>query len=281
MALTATQCRVLDDWFPGHVLVADMSWGLVDTVVQHHRWHGGEVVVKAAGPGNHHIGREITGREQWCRPWHGRIGCLLHASPELNVIAVEYLPGVLVQDSTEALDPELHRQAGELLARFHRQASRQDPHHELSLDARALRWLEGPHRIAPAAERLLRERIAAHAHPVATLVPTHGDWQERNWLVHQGRLFVIDLGRFDWRPAATDLVRLDRREWRDRPELAEAFVKGYGSDPRQASGWERINLREAVGTVCWANQVGDEAFEAHGFTHLAECLGLDESEVRA
>lgn len=279
MPLSDGQRARVDDWFPGHEVVADHSWGLVDTVVEHRRWSGGDVVVKAAGPSNHHIAREVAGREQFSSVWEGRIGRLLHADLQQNVLAVEYLPGELAQDSDHSLDPDLHRQAGELIAAFHAQASRVDVNHEAAMDAKALRWLEGPHRIRPEVERLGRDRIAAHDHPAATLVPTHGDWQERNWLVHEGELYVIDLGRFDWRPPLVDLVRLSRNEWLRAPSLADHFLAGYGSDPREGAAWERANLREAIGTVCWAHQVGDTAFEARGITHLAECLGIGEDEV--
>lgn len=35
-----------------------------------------------------------------------------------------------------------------------------------------------------------------HYRPSA-LVPTYGDWQPRDWLWDDGRLLVIDLGRFE------------------------------------------------------------------------------------
>ena len=47
-------------WFPGAEVIADLSWGLTDTVVLHVRHAEGESIIKAGGPGNHHIGREIT-----------------------------------------------------------------------------------------------------------------------------------------------------------------------------------------------------------------------------
>jgi hypothetical protein len=52
------------------------------------------------------------------------------------------------------------------------------------------------------------------------VVPTHGDWQPRNWLIDEGVVRVIDFGRADLRPAAEDFVRLARQDyWRDlRPE---------------------------------------------------------------
>ena len=104
------------------------------------------------------------------------------------------------------------------------------------------------------------------------LVPTHGDWQPRNWLVHDGVVSVIDLGRADLRPAMTDLTRLAAQDFRRDPRLEAAFLEGYGSDPREPSAWHRTRLREAVGTAVWAHQVGDEAFEAQGHRMIEDAL---------
>lgn len=104
------------------------------------------------------------------------------------------------------------------------------------------------------------------------LVPTHGDWHPRNWLIDQGTVRVIDFGRFAFRPASTDLTRLAAQQWRSRPELEQAFFSGYGDDPRDPDAWRLEALREAVGTACWAYRVGDEAFERQGHRMLAEAL---------
>lgn len=275
MTLDQAQQAAVERWFPEAEVVVDMSWGLVDTVVLHLRTHVGEVVVKAAGPGNRHIGREITGHRKWAAPWleNDRINRLLHADPEHNLLALSYLPGSLVQGTTAAGDAEIHRQAGELLAAFHQQASMISEDYEDRMDAQAIRWLDGEHRIAVENEVALRRVIAAHAHAPAVLVPTHGDWQPRNWLVDDaGRVSIIDLGRAQWRPALTDLARLARQDWQERPDLEAAFLTGYGSDPREAAAWQRTLVREAIGTAAWAYQVGDESFEDQGHRMIQQCL---------
>ncbi|MEO7129831.1 MAG: aminoglycoside phosphotransferase family protein [Dermatophilaceae bacterium] len=274
MALSPSQQRIIDGWFPGAEVVADLSWGLVDTVVLHLRHDRGEAVVKAAGPDNGHIAREIVAHERWTGPWvsAGRVGCLLHSDRAHNVIALSYLPGVLVQGTPAADDPDTYRQAGALLAAYHRQATRISPSYEAEMDARALRWLDGDHRISAETETRLRGVIASHDLPPTELVPTHGDWQTRNWLVDDGQILVIDLGRADWRPASTDFARLARREWEGRPELEQAFLAGYGGDPREPAAWRRTLLREAIGTASWAHQVGDELFEEQGHRMIAQAL---------
>ena len=57
-----------------------------------------------------------------------------------------------------------------------------------------------------------------------------------------------------------------------RPDLEEALGEGSGSDPRDPASWRRTLLREAVGTACWAHQVGDAEFEAQGHRMIADVL---------
>ena len=276
VGLNQAQQRLVDAWFPGCEVVEDLSWGLVDTTVLHLRASGRDVVVKAAGPGNHHIGREIVAHRQWTWPWltDRRVGRLLHADRERNVIALDYLPGVLVGGTPSAADPEIHRQAGELLAGFHGQASAVSEDYEQQMDARALRRLDGEHRIPPAVVAQLRAALAEHDRGPCTLVPTHGDWQPRNWLTDDGVLRIIDLGRADRRPAMSDLARLARQEWEGRADLEEAFLAGYGADPREPGAWRRTLLREAIGTATWAYQVGDQPFEEQGHRMIHQALEM-------
>ncbi|MFC8523417.1 phosphotransferase family protein [Pseudarthrobacter sp. NPDC057230] len=104
------------------------------------------------------------------------------------------------------------------------------------------------------------------------VVPTHGDWQPRNWLSDQGAVKAIDFGRFDFRPAVTDFCRLTVQQWQQAPSLEAAFLRGYGEDPRSQSVWRMNLLREAVGTAVWARFVGDEAFESQGHRMLHQAL---------
>ena len=87
-----------------------------------------------------------------------------------------------------------------------------------------------------------------------------------------GRLALIDFGRADWRPAATDLGRLHAQQFRGRPDLEQAFLDGYGSDPREWLAWRRDRLRDAVGTAVWAHQMGQEEFERVGLRMIADVL---------
>ena len=121
-------------------------------------------------------------------------------------------------------------------------------------------------------EERLRVEIASWPTPTATLVPTHGDWQPRNWLIHEGVVSVIDFGRAAMRPAMSDFVRLAAQDFRRAPSLEAAFLEGYGCDPREPSAWYRNRVREAISTAAWAYRVGDETFEALGHQMISDAL---------
>jgi thiamine kinase-like enzyme len=178
----------------------------------------------------------------------------------------------LVLGSGHAEDPRVYRQAGELLALLHAQVVVTDDDHERRENERSLAWLSRPHRIPAHTVRRLRAEITSWPTPPARLVPTHGDWQPRNWLVHDGVVGVIDFGRAAMRPAFTDFGRLAAQDFRRDPQLEAAFLDGYGPDPREPDAWHRTRVREAIGTAAWAYRVGDETFEAQGHRMIAEAL---------
>jgi hypothetical protein len=272
--LTLRQLALLNAWFPQLAVIADLSWGLVDTIVLHVRDRDRDVIVKAGGPDNNHIGREIAAHRAWvgCLAEIDRAPQLLHSDESANVLVTTFVEGHLVLGAQAEWRADTYAQAGQLLGRFHSQARRVDKDYEHRANAAALRWLDGAHGIAPAVEARLRAEIDALDSPTVTVVPTHGDWQPRNWLHHRGTVKVIDFGRADWRPADSDFGRLANQQFLDRPDLERAFLDGYGSDPREPSAWRRTRLREAVGTACWAYQVGEFQFEEQGHRMIADVL---------
>lgn len=272
MPLSVRQRDLVAAWLPGAQTLADHSWGLIDTTVIRVRHRGRDLTIKAGGPGNHHIAREITAHEEFTAPLlPGRAPALLHRDRDASVLVTTWLPGDLVQGREAEWDPQTYHQAGDLLARWHTQARRRDSGWLASQRDRAARWLEGPHRIPSEQVVRARERLSSvHVEPVL-VVPTHGDLSPRNWVVDQGRISFIDFGRAAWRPAATDLARLSTGHWRGRPDLEAAFLEGYGPDPRE-HWWPDTLLAEAIGVAAWAHQVGDQPFEAHGLRMVAEAL---------
>ncbi|MFE5410040.1 phosphotransferase [Microbacterium sp. NPDC056569] len=273
--LSAAQGALVGAWLPGAEVVADLSWNQVETTVLQVRQGDRTLIVKAAGDTDHHLGRELDAHEGgYVMPWtrHGHAAQLRFADREARVLVLDWLPGELAYRTPAGVDPDVHRRAGALLREFHAQATRRSEGTDAAATRRATAWLDSPHAIAPAVERRLRAALAGLPPVEDDLVPTHGDWQPRNWLVDAGEVRVIDFGRFAFRPAATDLVRLAAQEWRQNPACETAFLDGYGRDPRHPSHWILMRLREAVGTACWAHQVGDREFEAQGHRMIAEVL---------
>jgi aminoglycoside/choline kinase family phosphotransferase len=274
--LSPVQVEILDDWLPGAEVVRDHGWGLVATTVLEVVHADERLIVKAGGERDGHIAREITAHRKWLAPWttRGRAPVLVRCDLEAKLVVTRFLPGRLVLGDASANEPATYRQAGDLLAAFHAQERHVDTGHESTENAKALAWLDGPHRIHASTERRLRSVIASWPEPEVTLVPTHGDWQPRNWLVDDGIVSVIDFGRAALRPAMTDLARLAAQDFLRDPALERAFLDGYGSDPREPEAWLRNRVREAIGTATWAYAVGDEPFEAQGHRMIADVLEI-------
>ena len=275
--LSGPQRAVLGEWMPGAHVVRDHSWGLVGTTVLEVSWGGERFVVKAGDERDHHLAREIRAHERWIGVWasRGRAPRLVFADTGAKLLVTRFLPGVLVEGTEHEQAAETYRQAGELLAAFHGQAQVRDEEFEARRKAKALEWLDQPHRIPAQAVSRLREVIAVWPTPSTVAVPTHGDWQPRNWLVDDGVISVIDFGRTDLRPAVTDFARLVARQWRGNAELEAAFFEGYGERPGDAGAWRRNQVAEAIGTAAWAYQVGDEGFERQGLRMIADVLALE------
>lgn len=257
-------------------LLADMSWELLHTRVLHVRAGGADYVIKAGGPGNHHIGREISAHRTAVAALReaGRCSRLVAADRDAGILITTYLPGRLAERTPAEHDPVVHAQAGAVLRLLHDAGTRTDPDLDAQLVGRALARLDERHRLSEATADRVRGILTRHRPGPVAVVPTHGDWQPRNWLWDGELLCAIDFGRFDHRPAATDLVRLSAQQWRGRPDLEAAFLDGYGGDPREASSWPVLLLCEAVGTAVWAFQVGDEPFERQGHRMVADALAL-------
>ncbi len=272
--LSPRQRALLGQWLPGASIEKDHSWGLVNTTVLEVLHAKSRFIVKAGGDDDHHVERELYAHRHWLLPWtsRGRAPALEHGDAEAKLLVTRYLPGQLVLGSDRSDDPSAFQQAGELLALFHAQAAATDHDYEMRENEKALAWLSGPHRITAPVVARLRAQIAAWPTPPATLTPTHGDWQPRNWLIRDGIVSVIDFGRAAMRPALTDFARLAAQDFRRNPNLEAAFLDGYGPDPRTPDTWYRTRVREAIGTACWARRVGSESFEAQGHQMIAEVL---------
>lgn len=282
---TIEQRRWLTSVLGHHEIVEDLSWpGSPSSVWSVADSSNRSFVVKvSAGAMKHHIAREIDAHETVVPSLAATEDAqpFVAASRDLGMLVVGRLPGELVAETDAATDPRTHHDAGALLVRIHGAERpvpetnwRTDHRYEAVQNEQIRRWLAATHRIPLDRQRAVEAVLDRQEHRPVTVVPTHGDWQPRNWLIdaRSGRVRVIDFGRFAWRPAQTDLVRCWSNEWRDRPELEAAHLDGYGGDPRDDT-WPLECLRQAVSTAAWAHQMGDEAFEQHGLDMIDRVLG--------
>lgn len=271
--LSPRQRELIRSWLPDVEIEADLSWGLVETTVLRARVGDKVVVIKGGGESDHHIAREIRAHREWNEPWtaHGRAARMLHCDAAAKLLVTEYLPGRLVQEDPAAAELDTYLQAGELLRAYHSQLAVEDVDYEARANSKALSWLSGPHRIAPETAGALRAAVESWQPATTICVPTHGDWQGRNWLIDDhGVVRVIDFGRAALRAAAEDFERLAVGEFKRYPGAEEAFLAGYGPDPREPEIWFRQRVRNAIATACWAYRVGDEKFEAQGHQMIAD-----------
>lgn len=131
--LTQTQRHIVHQWLPHATLVADLSWERLGTaVLQLHTSHG-DRILKAGGPTNHHIDREIYAHQHFTAPWlvQNRSARMLRHDLDAKILLLDYLPGTLIEGTPSAADPVIYRQTGAMLAEFHGQANRFDPDYEL------------------------------------------------------------------------------------------------------------------------------------------------------
>ncbi len=83
-----------------------------------------------------------------------------------------------------------------------------------------------------------------------------------------------------WLDSCRELVKMQLREWLERPELEEAFLDGYGHRPGAAEEafMAASRAQEAIGIIWWSHHHDDPAFAAAG--HRALQHVLERPEVR-
>jgi len=72
-----------------------------------------------------------------------------------------------------------------LLAQLHGQLAVRTPSFEAASQQKALDWLDARHRITPAVVARFRAKVESWDTRSVISVPTHGDWQPRNWLIER------------------------------------------------------------------------------------------------
>jgi thiamine kinase-like enzyme len=264
--ITDEQDRLLVSWLGSYTVVRDYSWPLQDTNVLHVATQSGAGYIVKASTTSHHIRREIEVHGAGLEALQGRVPVLRHACAQAGILVTEFLPGTLVEGTAAEDDPETYRQAGALLRSLHRPAGA-SPHYAKALAKKTRAWMDRAHALLPESQlNKLGQELDGLNLGAVELVTTHGDYQPRNWLQDNGEVKVIDFGRADHRPWVHDLVRLSHQQFLGKPDLKDAFHHGLGRNvgPADTDIWRLENLNQAIGTVVWAHQVGDTAFEESG-----------------
>jgi Ser/Thr protein kinase RdoA (MazF antagonist) len=255
-------------------VVADHSWtelGLA-VVVEVMTGAGDARIVKAHSDDVRHV-IEVAAYERWVPAIADRAPRLLAVDRSCRAVVLSKLDAGPPADD---LAPEVYRDAGALLRRFHEAAAptigegwaagRLDNLREwidrmpaALVDDDDVAWVEA-------------EAAVLRSLPAPACVPCHGDWQPRNWRVDAaGRVFTFDFERArpDW--WIHDIQRMWWREWIDRPERRAAFLDGYGRelDETELAG---LRARSAIGhlvQIVWATEHRDLAFAEDGRANLA------------
>lgn len=278
-SLSPQQRARLEVLYPDAAIVADHSWPFGITVLEFHA-AGTHLLLKASGT-SHHLEREYRAHTRWLGALDADVPSLVAYDHTAGLLVKTFLPGRLVLASPAERDPEVFRRAGTLLGRLHRGlAPIQAPHYEESMVRKTRAWLGRAAGLAPAEQlRAATHWLEAYRPSPVELVPTHGDYQPRNWLLRpDGRLAVIDFGRAELRPWYSDLVRMEHGDFAIRPALRVAFMDGYGSAPAPDGGaaadaGRRLDeLMQSLGTIVWSHEMGDAHFEEHGRSMLARIL---------
>lgn len=166
--------------------------------------------------------------------------CLAHHREPPRALLLSSVPGRTVDAARLASQDEarLHYLAGTVLRRLHNEVPFVDRDPVTPGDALLMRvraWAKRAEEVLDAA--LIRRVTATMQRLVATPVslrraPSHGDFSPKNWLVRgtgEGlELFLVDFEHAAPHPWLWDLARLWTTTWRWRPNLQEAFARGYG-----------------------------------------------------
>jgi Ser/Thr protein kinase RdoA (MazF antagonist) len=174
------------------------------------------------------------------------------------------------------LPPSVYADAGAVLRQFHGSGEELvDPGWAAQRLSNLDSWIERmpPGLVDPEDVKWVREQAARLLDlPPPPLVPCHGDFQPRNWLVDRdGRVLVFDFekARHDW--WIHDIQRMWWKEWAGRPDLRDHFLAGYGRqlDETEVAGFRANSARGHLIQIIWATQHRDLTFADEGRTYLA------------
>lgn len=263
--ISAQQDALLRDWLGEWQLVADHSWPLQDTTVLHVRNSTGDHMVKASST-SHHIRRELDAHRQFLNRLAIPVPQFEHGSARAGILVTRHVPGELVLGTRHEESPDVYTQAGAILRALQVPgAMSRDYVDDVIADARGA--LDVARGLMPEDQLTALRQFLDTMRPLPVRLHfTHGDYQPRNWLHHEGRISVIDFGRASQRSWVSDLVRLQNWQFVGRADLEDAFMGGMerALTDSDLTVLELETVRASIGTVVWAHRIGDAEFEQHG-----------------
>ncbi|MGW6388958.1 phosphotransferase [Streptomyces sp. NPDC055103] len=255
----------------------DVSWARENSRVWRAEGTGGGLwFVKVHQNAKFHH-RETAALRGWVPELGGAGPRLVAADPELLAVVVTAVEGRPLHGAvlTTAEEAEVFRSIGALAARIHTSplpapgaaAPPIGPYDRLERHLAAARPL-----LEPGDEECVRSAVAAAQElPPLEQVVTHGDLQYRNlFLAGDGTVRFIDVERSEPQSRVRDFVRL-LDCFDGRPDLAEAFLVGYG---RPLTGAEETHLvastaLDAVSGIAFGTRTGDPELVERGRRTLA------------
>jgi aminoglycoside phosphotransferase len=272
-SISARQGALLHAWLGDWELVADHSWPLQDTTVIHVRNADGDHIVKASTT-SHHIERELRAHEQFLNRLQLPTPQLEYGSADAGLLVTRYLPGGLVLGTPAEHRADVYQQAGAILRHLQCPGAISMSYLE-ELVTRARATVELARGLLPAPQlAALAKRLDEFRPRPVRLYFTHGDYQPRNWLYHEGKVSVIDFGRALQRSWVSDLVRLQHQQFVGHPDLESAFLDGMDRrlTEHDLAVLEMETVQASVGTIVWAHRIHDGVFERQGREMVARIL---------
>lgn len=253
----------------GNILVyEDVSWPHGESIVLHVTGSLGEGFVKSHRSKN----KWAIERKMYLElvPMLGdRAPELLDQDEETHSLLLSRLRGSQATDIDEESIASLHRLAGELLRTFHELTPpRPITDWKDQLQERLGKWIASatPEALRPDEIAFAESEISAAPSLVPEGVIAHWDWQPRNWFLDGNVLRVFDFEHARPDSWMADLQKLWWGHWVDRPDLREAFLRGYGTghadlDPAL---FRPIAAFHLITTIVWADNHRDSPYRELG-----------------